>query len=180
MALFDLDSDNKIILNADSLALPPLKKIWDKDKSKTKEEATKLITYIYLISDNQSPYMNYPPGVREERLATDIFKDINWKPSPEIIQAIDYYKDLTQTTSMRLLYSARIACHKLADYFEEADFTELDDNGKPIYTAKDVAANLGSIGKILESLDTLESKVKQEVTSKVKIRGGGNVGSYER
>jgi len=123
--------------------------------------------------------MHYPEKLRHQQLAIDLFGDPNWRASAEIKQVINYYTEISETTSLTLLNSARIACHKLADYFKEIDFTDVTDDGKPIYTAKDVAANLGAVGKIVDSLDALEEKVKKEQTSKSKIRGGGKVGPYE-
>ena len=52
--------------------------------------------------------------------------------------------------------------------------------GKPLYNAKDVASNLEKVGRIVESLDKLENKIKREVKSDSRIRGGGEIGLYER
>ena len=50
---------------------------------------------------------------------------------------------------MYLLEKSKLAIYKMADYFEGVDFAALDDTGRPVYNAKDVAANLEKLGKIL-------------------------------
>ena len=56
----------------------------------------------------------------------------------------------------------------------------MDDNGKPVYTAKDVAYNLEKVGTIVDSLDKLETRIKKEVRTESRVRGGGDIGMYER
>ena len=65
-------------------------------------------------------------------------------------------------------------------YFENIDFLEIGENGKPLYNAKDVAINLEKVGSIVESLDKLENKIKKEIKTDSRVRGGGDIGLYER
>ena len=76
--------------------------------------------------------------------------------------------------------AAKGASDKLAGYFENIDFLKVDDNGKPIYTAKDVAVNLEKVGSIVESLEKLETRIKKEVKTNSRVRGGGEIGMFER
>jgi hypothetical protein len=68
-----------------------------------------------------------------------------------------------------MLNSARLAVEKLSNYFKNSN-----PNDK-FYTA-----NLEKLGKIIESLDKLEEKVKKEQTSETKVRGGGFIRERER
>lgn len=180
MGLFNIKNDN-IILDPDKLIIPEFKSIWDKDKTKGKESAQKILTYIYFLCDFNSPYAIYPEYDRKEKIKTDFLKG-NDKLilTPEVSNAIDKYKEFQHTPSMRLLESAKVACGKLSDYFMELDFKELDDSGRPVYVAKDVAANLKAVGGIIESLDKTEDQVKKEVKTNSKIFGGGEEGDFER
>ena len=179
MALFDLKNGN-IVLNPDSLALPVFKKIWKKDKTKNKEKATQEISYVYFMCDYNSPYAVYPSLKKRGILVKDFMKDSKWKESKEILEAMEAYINFQETHTMRLMKAARSASDKLAGYFENVDFLKVDDKGRPLYTAKDVAINLEKVGNIVDSLDKLETRIKQEIKTESRVRGGGEIGIYER
>ena len=179
MALFDLKNGN-IVLNPDSLALPGFREIWKKDKTKGKEKATREISYIYFMCDYNSPYAVYPIDKRKEAIIKDYIKEEDWMETKEIKEAIKRYVDFQETHTMRLMRAAKGASDKLAGYFEAINFMDKDSNGKPIHTAKDVAVNLEKVGNIVDSLDKLETKIKKEVKTESRIRGGGEIGMYER
>ena len=92
--LFDLKAGN-VVLNPDSLAIPMFSKIWKTDKTKTKEKATKEISYIYFMCDFSSPYMVYPETKRREVIVKDFMKDTKWKESESILHAMKRYKDFS-------------------------------------------------------------------------------------
>jgi len=179
MSLFDLKNGN-IILNPDSLVLPGFREIWKKDKTKGKDKATREISYVYFMCDYNSPYSVYPIHKRRDVICKDFMQDAKWKETPEVSEAISRYKDFQETHTMRLMRAAKGAADKLAGYFEAIDFLKVDDNGKPVYTAKDVAYNLEKVGHIVDSLDKLEVRIKKEVKSESRVRGGGDIGMYER
>ncbi len=180
MGLFDL-RDNKIVLDPEKITIPEFLVIWKEDKSKDKIKAERLLTYIYFLCDYNSPYAIYPENERKNILIEDYMKEYKKEiKKSSMLNAIEKYKAFQQTTSMKLLEAAKVACNKLSDYFHGVDFKELDEDGKPVYNAKDVALNLKSIGGIIESLNKTTDQVKKEITSSSKIRGGGEAGDYER
>ena len=67
---------------------------------------------------------------------------------------------------------------KLEKYFRDIDLTLLDDNGKPIYTAKDLITNLSNMGKVIDGLSRLEEIVKKEEQASNTNRGGIEVNKY--
>lgn len=180
MGLFSLKED-KVIIDPNTLVIPEFLQIWKSDKSTGKADAQKILSYIYFYCDFASPYAIYPLHQRKTMLLADFLKGNEKLISNSVVDnAIRKYKSFNDTPSMRLLESAQIACDKLADYFETLDFKELDDTGRPVYLAKDVAANLKAVGGIIESLNKTTDQVKKEVTASVKVRGGGEIGEYER
>ena len=102
------------------------------------------------------------------------------KEDKHIKGAIDKYLEFQETHTMRLMKAAKGAVDKLTSYFENIDFLEKGENGKPLYNAKDVAINLEKVGSIVESLDKLETKIKKEIKTDSRVRGGGDIGLYER
>jgi hypothetical protein len=177
--LFNISSSGKIELNVNVLAIPPFDKIWDRDKSKTKDKATMEIKYIVYLCDYNSPYNAFNEREKEIRIKEDFIKDKEWIPDELIIEGIQKYIDLQNTISTRILKSAKIGAEKLAKYFEDVDFKQLDDNGKPIYTARDLASNLKSVGEIVKSLVNLEKQVKSEQLESSTVRGNSEINDYE-
>lgn len=181
MGLLDLDpATGQAKLNPDILAIPEFADIWEADKTKLKAKAMKEITYIYMMADFNSPYAVFPINKRRAEVARDVLGSEGAKISKALLDGIDKYKKFQETPSMYLLEKTKTAIYKMADYFETVNFNQMDETGRPVYTAKDVAANLEKIGKIIESYDKVEEKVKKEVKSESRIRGGGTEGTYER
>lgn len=175
--LFNI-KDGKIVITPDKLAIPVFKQIYERDKSKNKEIAFKELSYIFFMVDFNSPYQSYPNDKKEKIIIEDIFKD-KWSPDKLVKEGGIKYTEFTDTAVIRLVRSAQNACDKLADYFNNVDYTLKDDNDKLVYTAKDVVLNLKNIGDISDSLSKLEEKIKKDIKQTSKVRGGGEPGMYE-
>ena len=112
---------------------------------------------VYFYADHRSPYAVYDS---EERVSK-ISQDLKIKFSPKVKGAIDKYKELSETSAIKLLKSARSSVTKLERYFDTINLNVLDDHGKPIYHAKDLIMNLSNMGKVLNGLEELEEIVKK-------------------
>ena len=100
------------------------------------------------------------------------------KASLKVKGAIEKYKELSETSAVKLLKSARISVTKLEKYFKTIDLTMLDDHGKPIYHAKDLVSNLANMGKVVSSLDELEALVQKQKQRENPNRGGVVTNKY--
>lgn len=181
MKVFDIE-DGRIVPNAKSLAVPEFKRLWDRDKDKGKDGAYRDLSYVVFLCDLSldNPYRNYAEDDREKVLKRDFFAHLEGADvDDEVKAAINKYRDLQETVSVRLLRSAKKAAEKLAQYFDNVDFNEVDKTGRPIYSARDVSSNLKEIGSIVKSLSMLEEQVRKEQLSSSKVRGGGDIGDYE-
>ena len=98
--LFDIER-NKIVPDAKVLAIPTIKKIWDKDKSVTKDVAFKQISYIVFLCDFHSPYRDIHDSVRSKYIIDDIYEEA-WVPDKDVLKAIEVYKRLQETPSMQI------------------------------------------------------------------------------
>ena len=131
---------------------------------------------VYYFTDHKSPYTIYPPEERKEKIISDL--EVKW--SPNLDTAIDKYKELTETAAIKLLKSARSSVGKLEKYFEDIDLTLVDDNGKPIFAAKDLVANLAKMGDVVQGLSKLEEIVKKDQQAVSLNRGGVVVNKYSQ
>jgi hypothetical protein len=180
MKAFDIQGD-KVTFTPEFLAVPEFNVLWKRDKSKIKETALKELSYVIFLCDNTvtNPYMGYSEDIRDEVLKEDFIGDKKWEADKEVKAAVVKLKALQETTSSRLLKASMIAADKLAVYFENIDFTMLDDNGKPIYSAKELASNLGAVGNITKSLRILLEQVRKEQLDDNMARGGNEIGIFE-
>lgn len=132
------------------------------------------LSFIYFFVDHRSSYSAYESSEREEIL----IKDLKVSITPKLKAAVDKYKELSETHAVKLLKSARISVTKLEKYFENIDLTEMDENGRLIYQAKDLVANLSKMGDVVEGLDKLEELVKKQAEKDNPNRGGVVTNKY--
>ncbi len=171
--------DNQVIVHPDKLALPFFKVLWEKDKSKDKSLAFKELSYIFYMVDYKSPYLVYPEDQRQEELIKDIIKDDKWKPSKEVKEAITKYKDLTKTVSSELLESVKGLLYRVKGYFDSITFDLKGDIESEIKKGKAALEGIEKVGKSIESLYQLEERVKKEITTTSRIRGGKETSLFE-
>ena len=125
------------------------------------------LSAVYFFGDHRSPY-----GAYEE-------KD-RWEQIKNILKAILKYNELSETSAVKLLKAARESVTKLERYFKEVDLTLMDDNGKPIFHAKDLISNLSNMAKVVQGLDDLEELVKKQQQKDNPNRGGVITNKYSQ
>jgi len=180
MRAYDIQGDT-VTFTPEFLAVPEFNAVWKKDRTKGKGQAIKELSYVALLCDNTpfNPYGGYSEDVRESILIEDFIREEGWEPNERIKAAVEKLSGLLQTTSSRLLKSSKMAADKLGTYFETIDFTLLDDNGKPVYSARELASNLAAVGNIVKSLRVLEEQVRKEQLDDNVTRGGFEIGDFE-
>jgi len=154
---------NKVISSPYILAIPEFKSL-----------TAGSLSAVYFFADYRSPYAVYEESERWEI----IMKSIKVKRTKEIDIAIRKYKELSETSAVKLLKSAKESVTKLEKYFKEVDLTLTDDNGRPIYHAKDLINNLSNMSKIVNGLDELEDIVKKHQQKDNPNRGGVVTNKY--
>jgi uncharacterized protein YfkK (UPF0435 family) len=159
-------SDNKVIPSAYTLTIPEFKNI-----------SLLELAYVYYMCDHKSPFSVYEEDRRSEEVSKSVFKK-TYKISSKVNAACNKYKELTETSAVKLLKAARESVTKLEKYFKDVDLTLMDDNGKPIFSAKDLINNLEKMGKVVEGLTRLEELVKKEEQVANQNRGGVITNKY--
>ena len=139
----------------------------------------KELSYIYFMIDHRSPFAVYEWKQREIEVKISIFGEkTKWKPSIKIKKACEKYETLIETSAVRLLKAAKESVIKLEKYFRTVDLTLTDDNGRPIFHAKDLISNLEKMGRVVDGLTRLEDIVKKEEQAANTNRGGIEVNKY--
>lgn len=176
--LFDIVG-TKVTPEARVIAIPAMKKIWDRDKSKGKERAFKEYSYITFLVDFHSPYRDLSEDIKEKTIIKDVFGDDSFKKDDVIIEAIKKYEQLQETRHMRLLKSYEHIEDEITKYNMQVDLSKLDDWGKPIYDPKTIQNSAKEIGNTVKSLAILEKQVQTEIAESSSVRGQSEIGPYE-
>ena len=179
MNLFDMKGKG-ISITTEALLIPEFKEIWERDKTKDKEEAVKEFSYIYFSTDFKSPYVqSADAGLAAKVVAKDFMKDPKYKPDKTIDAAIAKYVELQETPSMRLLKASLKTVSNLTNYLETVNLHERDKHDKPIYKPSDVTSALKAIGPVIESLNKVKEQVEREVAQSATLRGRRIKGNRE-
>ncbi len=163
---FEITDTGIVKLKTETKAIPEIKELL-----KTKD-SDKYWQYIWHLCAHKSPYASFTEIEREEKVREDFLKEA---PSKTLLKVVEQYRATLETTSMRLLRASKNAALSLAEYLEKAAKEGIEPEER-----KEVVDTLGKIGKIIESLDKLEEKVKKEISNDDRLRGGGQAGSRER
>jgi hypothetical protein len=183
MKLLELDTSYNLQITAEAIALGPFKKIWDRDKSKTKDRAKNELAYIYYLCDYKSPYFNTSNlEERHEEIKKAIFAS-TWEPDNVITEAVDFYRERQRTFSLVLLEDAIGAMARLSSYIRTINFDENEINGKtgevrPKHDIKKFADTMKGIPATLKALKELEETVRKEQEQNNDLRGNRKKGMY--
>ena len=131
-------------------------------------------TYIWLAICWKSIYADYDEQERHSEAIKDAELTEEEFNNPEFRAACRKFKEIqNETRSIKLLRAAQETIDKFMDYFHNIDPEERDPlTGKPIFKVKDIMAEISSLSKVQQELQTLESMVKKEISESSQLRGG--------
>ena len=167
MKLFKYEGYN-LTISEEALALKPFKKIWDRDKTSTKEKAIMedpRSDYQYIIDrDDRSDAIKEGEGLKKD-----------WKPDKDIIAAMELYASFKSTAAL-LLDDIRT----LVDGYRSKlkDMTS-DMSTLTVKEVKDIGAIIKQIPSIVKDLDEAEKALAKEITQNDKVRGAQEKSIYE-
>ena len=156
-------NNNVVIPSVYALTIPEFEKLTIKE-----------LSFVFFYADHRSSYSAYDDEERKIKLE----EDLKVKVTPKLAGAVKKYQELGETHGIKLLKAARSSVNKLEKYFQNIDLTAMDDNGKLLYQAKDLVANLSKIGEVVEGLDRLEELVQKQQAKDNPNRAGVKTNKY--
>lgn len=165
--------DYQVVPTEEAFLIKPIRNLYNKDKSKTKESFMQQLSIIYFMADPRSSY-NYILD-EEERLKTILVQEglgEDYELSEELKNAIECYKKHTITASSELLEDAKIAVNNVRKFLREIDLKQVDDKGKPVYTINSVTTALKQIPELAKNLIDTEKLITKEIEETGRARGG--------
>ena len=171
MKLIEFDGlDFKIADEA--LLVRPIRQLFEKDKSKKKEEFWKQISYLWFMCDPRSTYQYLvDDAVRAKEIKIQEGLGEDWEPSELLKEAMDIYRKQTTTTASILLESMRKGIEQLRKFFSEFDLFALDKNDRPIYQVSTMTAALKQVPELAKALVDAEKALAKDFATDDKARG---------
>lgn len=157
----------------EALLIKPIRKLYNQDRSASKEQFYRQMSYLYFMIDPRSTYAYIlDPEERAKNIIAQEGLDPNFKPSPLLEEAMDVYKKHTITPSQELLNAALIAANTVSVFLKNPNIlTEEDDKGRPKYQISAITTALKNVEGIVTSLQNLQKKVENEILEQSKTRG---------
>lgn len=179
MELVVLENDYPVF-NPHLQELEPFKSIVSRDKSKKKQKAIKELAYIYFKANYASPIFNIEEDRREKELRRLTALPDNWEADELIEKAINTYKELQKTPTIRALEELRESMHSTASVIKvlreqlntlikqsnESESGKSSGLGAAVKLLSDINKIANDFPSLTKSLEEVELKVKREVESK--------------
>lgn len=109
----------------EALLVRPIRELFQKDKSKKKEEFWKQISYLWFMCDPRSTYQYLvDEDVRAKEIKIQEGLGEDWEPSDLLREAMLIYRKHTITTAALLLEGMRKGIDKLSAFLGETTFSE--------------------------------------------------------
>lgn len=180
--LFNVEG-KAVFPNTETLLLRPYKDIWERDKSKSKENALEELAYIEFMTSMKktNPYRQYPEEKKHDIIVGDVISQIDWKPDELVIEAMENLIEFQRNASTTYNYymSAKVAAEKMQEFFNTVDINERNyKSGNPIYKPGDITRALNDTEKVLSNLKALEKKVEEELYEETKTKGGKQISPF--
>lgn len=154
----------------EALLVKPIRKLWNQDRSKGKEQFYKQMSVLFFT---YSPSSNYSYIIDEkERMKEVLLQEgiSDFKPSADFKAAVDVYKKLVKTSSSELLEDTRLIIEKMRQSLKGIKFDDLDEKDK-VNAVKTVATVVGMIPKLVRDLTEAEKAVAKEMEEQNNARG---------
>ena len=163
----------QVVPTEECFMIKPLRELFNEDTSTDKELFMQQISYLYFMVDPRSPYMDIlDTEDREEKVKIDCGLNEDFTPSEKLVKAMAFYKEITTTTSMKLLNSMRTSIIKICDYLDNIDLYAEDKLGKPKYNIDKIITATDKAPQLAKRLQETEKLVAQEITETSRVRGG--------
>lgn len=142
----------------------PIRELFQKDKSRRKEEFWRQISYLWFMCDPRSSYQYLTDPIersveikKQEGLGDD------WEPSDLLKEAMDVYRKQTITTSAILLEGMRKGIDKLSSFLSTTAFTDK--------SVSSMTSALRQIPELAKALSDAEKSLAKDFETDDKARG---------
>ncbi len=161
-----------LVIEPEALHIKAFKRLWDRDRSQSKNKAKQELGIIYFQIDPRSDYM----FITDDAERLELIKEHeglpeDWQPDKLVIEAMDVWKQLIHTPNTLLLHDSIVTADNLRKYLRKIDLDERDERHRPIYSPNVITNALKQIPDIVKALVETKRLVEQEINESNKMRG---------
>lgn len=157
----------------EALLVRPIRELFEKDKSKKKENFWKQISYLWFMVDPRSTYQYL---VDEEKRSQEIIAQEglgeNWKPSFELREAMEIYRKHTTTTASLLLDDMRKGIEGLRNILRSFGEITITDGRAASQIASSITATIAKIPELMKAMSEAEKSLAKDFATEDIARGG--------
>ena len=166
-------SNHRVTVDPGSLTLECLRLIWVADKTKIKEDATKLLTYIHIVSqiDEDAPFAKVDPSEVSSLAKKEIFGVYEYEFDAPFDE--NYMEEAV--TSYQLAFeipeeaAVRSFNKKIYEIQKKIDITEIKIEETVVRGTKTYVTNFNIINKMMQDLSKI-TKARDELKNAI-VRG---------
>lgn len=172
MRLFDIVG-GKVVIHNEALGMPCFRKIWEANKNK--EIASNIISYVVLNNKPDSPYVESIGDAKERsaKLRRELSIDETYDEE-QILEAEQSYLGFLNTLLVQLLSASRHSVSVINSYLNSLELGAMD-----MKNVKEALMAIGSLDKVVRSINSLEKQVRREELESSTVRGGSEIGHFE-
>ena len=162
--------DYQLKIADEALLVKPFRKLWNQDRSMSKEQFYKQMSVIYYV---YSPASNYAYIMDENERMKEVLEQeglTDFKPSQDFKNAVEIYKKLSKTSSSELLADTRLIIDKLRNTLKSVKFDP--DSKDVVNNMNTVTSIIGKLPKLIKELSEAEKAVAKELAEQGTVRGG--------
>ena len=156
----------------EALLIKPIRKLYNQDRSKTKDKFYQALSVLYFYIDPRSSYSYITDD--DERLQAIIEQEglpKNFKITGDLADAMECYKKHCITASSLLLQSTKMTIENMRKNLNSIDYGSLEEKDK-VTAMKNIAAITQMVPKIVKDLSEAERAVEKEIEEQGVARGG--------
>lgn len=153
--------NGKLAIKPETLTVKAFKDIWDFDKSKTKELASSVLTYVFTMCDDRdkNPFKDIAYNEKEAACKKNAFGDKNFKIPDALVgpveEAFAWYDFLNANAISRIFKAANVALDKVAHTITTTEVVTMDH-------AKAVMDQMKNLTGIIKGYQDAEKAMRGE------------------
>jgi tetrahydromethanopterin S-methyltransferase subunit G len=174
-----------VIPHTETLLIEPFKTIWERDTTSDKVIAMDEFKFIEFSKSmlKTNPYGGYNEDKKEQVIIEQCIHMENWQPDELVIQGQHWMVEFQTNASPTYSYymAAKIGAEEMKTFFLNFSMNEVNlKTGNPIYKPRDITSALKDTNDIIQRLDSMKSKVEQEIFEVTKKRGEKTISPFAK
>ena len=189
--LFQVNDQGIPEISDEARTILVFKKLITRDKGsegdydgRKKYQAAKELAFVYFFAKFDSPYESYEEFDRIIKVKKAVGLDEKWKIDSDIQEAIDYFKEIQRTPSMKFLDAVEKAIRNMSDYLEttkiDEKIAEGVNKGKLVHDIGQYRAITKEMPDLIISYQKTKDLVRKEIQEETATRAARKINKYNK